>query len=384
MILMTIFSTFASWKAIEKMNSKKIQFFDFSRRLEKRRDKYSLALLEILESGKFILGGAVEAFEFEFSNYLGGGFCVGVANGSDGLEIAIAALRLEDGSLIGTVANAGGYASIGILKNRMTPIYMDVDIDSRNVKVSEVARVLDSGAKAIILTHLYGNLSKEIVEIIDLCRDRGVYVIEDSSQAHGARIKGKMAGRYGDLSVFSLYPTKNLGALGDAGIVVVNNPEFEAITRQLRTYGWSEKYNVTIPNGKNSRLDDFQAAVLSVNLKFLDQDNSARVDVARNYLSQIKNSKILLPTFDEESHVYHLFTILAGDRVGLMRHMKLQNIESAVHFPLPDYRQKGFSQLGINLANTEYLCSNILSVPCHPELDEESQARTVRVLNDFS
>lgn len=366
------------------MNSKQIQFFDFSRRLEAREDKYASALLGILASGKFILGDAVEAFESEFSNYLGGGFCVGVANGSDGLEIAIAALRLKDGSPIGTVANAGGYASIGILKNRMTPIYMDVDIDSRNVTVSEVERVLDAGAKAIILTHLYGSLSKEILEIIDLCRNRGVFVIEDSSQAHGARMNGRMAGRFGDISVFSLYPTKNLGALGDAGIVVVNNPEFETITRQLRTYGWSEKYNVTIPNGRNSRLDDFQAAVLSVNLKFLGQDNKARVDVARNYINKIKNTKIMLPTFDEESHVYHLFTILTEDRVELVRHMKRQNIESAIHFPFPDYRQRGFAQVGINLPGTEYLCSRILSVPCYPELDEDSQARTIHVLNDYS
>jgi aminotransferase EvaB len=366
------------------MTSNPIRFFDLIPRLEARKDKYSSALLEILESGKFILGDAVETFESEFSRYLGGGVSVGVANGSDGLEIAIAALGLEYGTLIGTVANAGGYASIGIQKNRMTPIYMDVDIDSRFVKVTEVERALHSGAKAIVLTHLYGNLSKEIVEIVDLCRNRGVYVIEDSSQAHGARVNGILAGRFGDLSVFSLYPTKNLGALGDAGIIVVNNPKFELVTKQLRTYGWSEKYNASIPNGRNSRLDDFQAAVLSVNLKFLDQDNNARVAIAREYLSQVKNLKILLPTFEDESHVFHLFTVLTEDRVKLMRHLKHQNIESAIHFPIPDYRQKGFSSLDAPLPNTEYLCSNILSVPCYPELDKDSLTRTIEALNNFS
>ena len=366
------------------MTPSPIQFFDLIPRLEARRDEYSSALLEILESGRFILGDAVETFESEFSKYLGGGFSVGVANGSDGLEIAIAALGLEYGSLIGTVANAGGYASIGIRKNRMSPIYMDVDIDSRNVQVAEVERVLGSGAKAIILTHLYGGLSKEIAESVDLCRNHGVYVIEDSSQAHGARVNGILAGRFGDLSVFSLYPTKNLGALGDAGIIVVNNPKFEMVTKQLRTYGWSEKYNASIPNGRNSRLDDFQAAVLSINLKFLDQDNGARVSIAREYLSQVNNSKISLPVFDEKSHVFHLFTVLTEDRVKLIKHLKLQGIESAIHFPLPDYRQKGLSPLDAYLPNTEYLCASILSVPCYPELDKESVTRTTQALNDFS
>ncbi len=366
------------------MTSSPVRFFDLIPRLEARRDEYSSALLNILDSGRFILGDAVETFESEFSKYLGGGVSVGVANGSDGLEIAIAALGLEYGSLIGTVANAGGYASIAIRKNRMSPFYMDVDIDSRNVKVTEVERALDSGAKALILTHLYGNLSREISEIVDLCRNRGVYVIEDSSQAHGARVNGILAGRFGDLSVFSLYPTKNLGALGDAGVIVVNNPKFDLVTRQLRTYGWSEKYNASIPNGKNSRLDDFQAAVLSVNLKFLDQDNHARVAIAKEYLKQVKNSRISLPVFDGESHVFHLFTILAEDRAGLMQHLKHQNIESAIHFPLPDYRQIGLFLSERNLPNTEYLCSNILSVPCYPELDIDSLTRTVQAINSFS
>jgi dTDP-4-amino-4,6-dideoxygalactose transaminase len=365
------------------MKSSPIRFFDLIPRLEARRDEYSSALLGILETGKFVLGDAVETFESEFSKYLGGGFSVGVANGSDGLEIAIAALGLESGSLVGTVANAGGYTSIGIQKNRMSPIYMDVNLESRNVQVAEVERVLDSGAKAIVLTHLYGNLNQDVQEIVNLCRDRGAYVVEDASQAHGAHLNGIFAGRFGDISVFSLYPTKNLGALGDAGIIVVNNAKFEMVTRQLRTYGWSEKYNISIPNGRNSRLDDFQAAVLSVNLKFLDQDNNARIEAAKEYLSHIKNSRISLPTFYEKSHVFHLFTILTEDRVGLIQHLKLQNIESAIHFPLPDYRQIGLSVLGINLPNTEYLCSNILSIPCYPELDKDSLARTVQVINNF-
>jgi dTDP-4-amino-4,6-dideoxygalactose transaminase len=362
----------------------KVLFFDLSQRISQRRDEYSAALLRILDSGHFVLGEEVEKFELEFASYLGGGYPVGVANGSDGLEIAIAALSLESGSLIGTVANAGGYSSIGIIKNRMIPHYMDVNVETRNVEISEVERALNLGVKAIVVTHLYGNVIKDIEEIVKLCRDRGVYVVEDSSQAHGAKLKDSYAGRFGDISVFSLYPTKNLGAFGDAGIILVNNPIYQERIKQLRTYGWSEKYNISTPGGRNSRLDDLQAGILSINLKYLDEDNSSRIKIARDFLTRIKNPSIILPKESHESHVFHLFTILAENRTRLINHLKLNGINSVIHFPIPDYRQSGLSTSHLSLKNTEHLCANILSLPCYPDLDTQSQIKITNVLNDFS
>lgn len=363
--------------------TREVSFLSFETRMQKRRAEYDAAIKEVLDSGNFILGSSVKTFEQSFSTFMRGGEAVGVGNGTDALEIAISSLGISDGSKIATVANAGAYSSVAILKNHMRPHYMDVDIESRNVAFSEVERVVKEGAKAIILTHLYGNVISEVENIVELCKKLSIPVIEDASQAHGAKLNNVYAGRFGDLGVYSLYPSKNLGALGDAGVVLVNNPKFLDPVTKLRTYGWSDKYDITIPKGRNSRLDELQAAFLSVNLNYLSGDNSSRIEIAKNYSKNILNSNIVVSEVNLVSHVYHLYTILSDKRDELIRHLARNGIAALIHFPIPDYAQSGISSEGISLPNTEYLCQRIISIPCYPELSKDDQVRVCEVLNAF-
>jgi dTDP-4-amino-4,6-dideoxygalactose transaminase len=236
----------------------------------------------------------------------------------------------------------------------------------------------------VIVTHLYGRLAA-VEELTRIAHEAGAIVIEDCAQAHGARLAGKHAGTFGDIGCFSFYPTKNLGALGDGGAVITRDTARAERVRQLRQYGWARKYHCEITGGRNSRLDEMQAALLSVKLGWLDRQNGARRLVAQRYHEDIRNPHITVPCRDGESDVAHLYVIRTAHRARLAAHLAAAGVQTDIHYPLPDHRQPIFGDrfASVHLPITETLADEILTLPCHPALSEEEIAHVIDACNRF-
>lgn len=349
------------------------------------RNRIDFAVARVLNRGWFVLGPEVENFEKQFADYIGVKTSVSLANGTDALELAFRAVGVVAGDSVATVANAGMYTTTALLAINAKPFFIDVDLESRNVTLSEVKRALVANVKAVVVTHLYGKATPEIIEIAKLCRDKGVPLIEDCAQAHGAKIKSQVVGSFGDISSFSFYPTKNLGALGDGGAIATNNLDIAEKVLQLRQYGWTSKYEVTVPGARNSRLDEIQAAILADFLPLLDSWNSRRRDIATLYAKLINNVNVQLPIFGGEDYVAHLYVIRCEKRDALREHLKAQNIASEVHYPIPDYRQPVFGNMfaGTQLGNTELLSKEILTLPCYPEMKDDEVRVVAKAVNEW-
>ncbi|MDD2881509.1 MAG: DegT/DnrJ/EryC1/StrS family aminotransferase [Rhodoferax sp.] len=356
---------------------------DLSRRLLNSRPFLDDAIRRVMDRSWFVLGPEVVAFEKAFAAYIGAPHCVGLANGTDAIELALKAFGVGQADLVATVANAGMYTTTALLAIGAEPLFLDVNVESRNVTLSEVQRALDTGVKAIVVTHLYGLAVPEITEIATLCRARNVKLLEDCAQSHGARLDGHRVGTFGDAASFSFYPTKNLGALGDGGAVVTNDVEVAECVKRLRQYGWSDKYQVEIAGARNSRLDEIQAAVLSEFLPDLDAANVRRRSIATRYSASISHSSIKVsPTYGEE-FVAHLYTLRAANRDSLRQHLKTCDIATDVHYPIPDYLQPAFGSryAHVQLPNTEQLCHEILTLPCFPEMTDVEVAHVIAKVN---
>lgn len=352
------------------------------------------AAARVIDSGWTILGPEVEAFEQAWAAQAGSAFCVGVASGSDALQLALRALDIGPGDAVLTVANAGGYATQAILAIGARPLFVDIDGDSLLVDLQALHAVLSPGVRALVVTHLYGRMAA-MPDILALCRAAGVPVIEDAAQAHGAAWDGRPAGGWGDLSCFSFYPTKNLGALGDGGAVCCSDPALATRLRQLRQYGWQPKYHVQLPGGMNSRLDEMQAAFLRVLLPSLEAANTARRQVADRYLAVLDSlpggTRPVRPAAALD--VAHLFVLRHPDRDGLRARLLARGVHSDVHYPRADHLQPGFAsrvaQLGQAalpsagaLPRTERACAEVLSLPCHPWLEAGEVARVSDALRE--
>lgn len=383
MTKLTTFQIMMISKLRVAMSDKTIPFFSLSDQISIRKPEYLAATERVLDSGITILGSEVAQFEKEFANFTGADYCQGVANGTDGIELALTALNLEDGAMVATVANAGGYSTTSILKARLQPIYMDVELETRNVAIEEVERVIGLGVKAVIATHLYGLAVKDIKRIAEYCTSRGVFLLEDCSEAHGSKLDGSHVGTFGNAGIFSFYPTKNLGGLGDGGALISSDLKFDASIRKLRTYGWGSKYHTELSFGRNSRLDELQAAYLRINLKYLDFDNNARLQVAKRYDSSFSNLKEDFPKFNQGSHVFHLYTMRIQDRDDYRSFMTENGIGTEIHFPVPDYKQNNVRVNDISLKNTEELARQIVSLPCHPNLSVSDQERIIELTLKF-
>lgn len=345
------------------------------------------ALARVTASGWLVLGPEVRQFEQAFAAYVGAGYCVGLANGTDALELGLRALGVASGQRVATVANAGMYASTAILAIGAAPEFMDVDPATQVTTLAEVERVLDAGVAAVVVTHLYGQAIRDIAHIASLCAARGVPLLEDCAQAHGARIDGRCTGSFGDAAAFSFYPTKNLGALGDGGAVVTSSEKLAARVAQLRQYGWSAKYQVELAGARNSRLDEMQAALLSAFLPALDADNARRRAIVREYASRIGHSKVQLPAFDgaDDGYVAHLCVVRSPDREGLRGHLRAQGIGSDVHYPIPDHRQPLFGDryAAVRLPHTERLAAEVLTLPCYPEMTDAQVEQVIDAVNQW-
>lgn len=360
-----------------------VPFYDSSRKIAKYRDEINEAIDRVLNSGMLILGSEVASFEKEFAEFLGSKYCVGTANGTDSLEIALVAVGAGLGTKVATCSNAGGYSSTAISCVGATPIFMDVELDSRNITLASVENSINQGAQIVIATHLYGLAIEEIGQISLMCKERNVVLIEDCAQAHGAEIAGSKVGTFGTISTFSFYPTKNLGALGDAGAVITDNDEIFAKLNKLRTYGWGEKYRVEIGRGRNSRLDEIQAGILRVFLRHLSSDNKKRLQIAEFYNEKILSEKIQKPLWKEGQYVAHIYAVTSNSRDQILAELFSAGIGYAIHYPIPDHQQITPPLKDKSLKNSELLSNSIFSLPCYPELTHNEMLAVVDTINSI-
>lgn len=345
------------------------------------------AVSEVVTGGWFFGGPATRAFESGFSDYLGVGGCAGVASGTDALTLALAALEVGPGSRVATVANAGFYTSLACRRLGALPVYVDVDPETACMDAERLDEVLDGSFAAVVVTHLYGQAA-EMDRILGITGRWGVPVLEDCAQAAGARIGGQMVGSFGAVSAFSFYPTKNLGAVGDAGAVATNDEALLARVRSMAQYGWGRKYEVDFPGGMNSRLDEIQAAVLSVRLGALDELNHVRRGILRRYQAVAKSHGARLFFTDDASHVGHLAVVTVSDRDMARRALCDLGVQTEIHYPIPDYRQRlvlseaqPFTGAVVELPVTEGLSKSVLTVPCFPTMTAQEIGAVVEGLD---
>lgn len=309
--------------------------------------------------------------------------CISVANGSDALELALRGLGVQQHDQVVAVANAGFYGSTAIHAVGAIPLYVDVDPISLTICAKALAQVISAKPAAIIVTHLYGQLAN-IEEIVSIASAAGIPVLEDCAQSHGASRNGKQAGSFGTIACFSFYPTKNLGALGDGGAVVTNDSQLATKIRQLRQYGWSQKYQVAIPSGRNSRLDEMQAAILRVKLPHLHRWNAQRRSIAKRYNDAFAGLDLQLPSSVGDDYVGHLYVVRVKDRARFISALKEKMISTDVHYPIADHHQPAYAvDNWLSLKETELACETVVSLPCFPGLTDDEVSRVIEAVTTY-
>lgn len=357
----------------------------FSTRLANADVDLQAPVQRVLDSHRYILGEEVAAFEREFANHVDVEHCVGVANGTDAINIALRAVGVTSDDCVLATANAGFYSSTAILQIGAQPVYVDVDPHTLTMSKDRLKEVLETRApKAIVVTHLYGQLA----EIEDICRiaaDAGAAIIEDCAQAHGAMRNGKAAGSFGTVACFSFYPTKNLGALGDGGAVVTSSAELAERARQLRQYGWGKKYHVAIAGGCNSRLDEMQAAILRAKLPYLEAQNEERRAIARRYNAAFSQLPLRCPRSVGSDYVAHLYVVQTEDRSDFREFLSSRGIATDVHYPVADHLQlvNGHTARAVALPVTEAACCSVVSLPCFPGLASDDVERVIGAVQGY-
>jgi dTDP-4-amino-4,6-dideoxygalactose transaminase len=357
------------------------------------RDQIVEALTRVVDSGRYILGGEVSSFEEEFSAYVGGSFGVAVASGTDALTLALMALGLPAGERVIIPANTAFPTACAVTRAGGVPVFVDVDPETATVDPQALDALLTKTAKTggdpkvrgVIPVHLYGHPC-DMDPIMTLAERHGLFVLEDCAQAHGALYKGRKVGTFGQAAAFSFYPTKNLAALGDAGMVVTGDGALTGRLKSMRDYGQRERY-LHEDHGLNSRMDDLQAAVLRKRLGDLDEKNERRRQIARIYHEAIRGPYTLPLERPYARHVYHLFVIRSRHRKSLIDHLARSGVGHAIHYPRPIHLQPVYRHLGYRLGDfpvTEGLSEQILSIPMFPELTDTEVQRVITALNDFS
>ncbi|MCX8057312.1 MAG: DegT/DnrJ/EryC1/StrS family aminotransferase [Ignavibacteria bacterium] len=362
-----------------------IQMVDLKRQYSKIKSQIDNAIHEVIDSTQFILGKKVQEFEQNAANYLGVKYAVGVANGTDALQIALMAIGLgKDDEVITTpftfVATTEAIVMLGA-----KPVYVDIDPVTYNLNPNQIEEKITSRTKAILPVHLYGNPA-EMDEILSIAKKYNLFVIEDSAQAFGAIYKGKKVCSFGDIACISFFPSKNLGCYGDGGMVVTNNDELHEKVRMIASHGSKVRYVHEIL-GMNSRLDAIQAAILNVKLNYIDEWNDRRNYFAKLYtekLSSIENVKT--PTQkDYVKHIYHQYTIRVERRDELQKFLSSKNIPTAIHYPIPLHLQpafRGFAEEG-SLPESEKAAKQVISLPMHPDLLEEEIEFITNSIKEF-
>lgn len=342
------------------------------------------AINKFLEKGIYILGEDVKRFEEEFCKYLGVDFGLGVADGTEAITLALRALKVGEGDEVITVSHTAVATVVGIEATNAKVVFSDIDPDFYTIDADKLEALITPKTKAIVAVHIYGQ-SCDLDKLLAICKKHNLFLVEDCAQCHGARWKGKRVGSYGDVSTFSFYPTKNLGALGDGGFVATKSPEVFDRLKILRQYGWRERYISEVP-GMNSRLDELQAGILSVKLKYLDSDNTKRRVIAERYNESFKDLPMVLPKVIEGSeHVFHLYAIKVDRRDELISYLKDNEIYALIHYPLPIHLQPAYlgSNPGLSLPVTEAMSKSALSLPMYPELTLDQQDKVISTVLKF-
>ncbi len=349
------------------------------------KEEYLSCIERVINRGWFVLGQEVKMFEEEFARWCGVVNCVSLANGTDALELGLKALGIGAGDKVITVANAGGYSTTALLAIGATPVYVDINPQTLLISRQSLKEHLSPEIKAVIATHLYGNCCP-VHDLKTILKPFGIPLIEDCAQAHGAAYSDKdsqYAGSQGEVGCFSFYPTKNLGALGDGGAVITNDTAITDSLRSLRQYGWKQKYQMNTVGGRNSRLDELQAALLRLKLTKIDAWNQKRHSIATRYSKEIHHPAIDLIPLPPRG-VSHLFVVrVKRSREKLQHFLREQGILTEIHYPVADYRQPILAEQyrTTQLPQTEKACDEVLSLPCFPEMTESETAFVIETIN---
>ena len=356
-----------------------VAFLDLKRQTQTLRRELDSAFAAAVEEGEYVLGSRVEAFENAFASYCGARHAVGVASGTDAITIALQAVGVGPGDEVILPANTCVPTVAGVEAAGAIPVLADVDGDTYTLDPASVEEALTKRTRAIVAVHLYGQCAN-VLPLRELAQAHGLKLIEDAAQAHGAEIDGKRAGALGDAAAFSFYPTKNLGALGDAGAVVTNNPRVAEEARMLRCYGERGRYD-SVRSGWNSRLDALQAALLLVKLQHLEEWNERRRHLARGYHDLLAEADVVLPVeASGRRHVYHLFVVRTPARDAVIARLANEGVQTLVHYPRPIHHHQAYRRLERSLPVSERLCEEVLSLPLYPELREDELERTADML----
>ncbi len=365
-----------------------IKYFELQRVSESFEPELSEAVNRVVKSGWYLQGKENAAFEESFAKYCGAGYCVGTGNGMDALTLIFMAYQrqhiLQEGDEVIVPANTCIATIIGVLRAGLKPVLCEPLWETCNMDSDRIEALITSRTRAILPVHLYGRCA-DMNPILDIARHHHLKVVEDVAQAHGAVYEGKRAGHLGDAAAFSFYPSKNLGALGDGGAVVTDDEEVAALVRSLGNYGSSAKY-VYPYKGINSRLDELQAAILSVKLRRLDQDNERRRCIARKYMNEIQNDLLTLPRVDKwEQVVFHIFPVFSPCRDRLQAFLAEEGIQTLIHYPIPPHKQKALAEYSsLSLPVTERIHREELSLPLSPLMTDEEVEQVIAALNKFA
>lgn len=370
-----------------------IPFLDLKLINEQYRNQLVEACTRVIDSGWYIAGNELTEFEQEFSRYCGSKHAVGVANGLDALILTLRAWRelgkLKDGDEVIVPSNTYIASILAISANNLTPVLVEPDLATYNLCPIKTEQAITQKTRVILSVHLYGQIA-DMPAIMRIAKQHDILVLEDSAQAHGASINGKRVGSWGNASGFSFYPGKNLGALGDAGAITTNDDELANTLRALRNYGSHEKYK-NLLQGVNSRLDEIQAAMLSVKLKYLDTEILRRREVASAYVNSINNKLITLPVNDiainvinYEEHVWHVFVIRSEQREALQKYLLDQGVQTLIHYPIPPHKQDAYKEWAdLNYPVSELIHDQIISLPLGPTITDEEVNVVINACNSF-
>lgn len=361
-----------------------VEFTVLKRTFDLHKAEYEEAVMRALSSGWYILGQEMQSFEEAFSGYLGVKHCIALNSGTDALILGIRALGIGVGDEVIVPASTYIASVIGITENGATPVFVDVD-ECGGIDSSIIEKAITERTKAILPVHLYGQPC-EMDKVKRIADDHGLFIIEDCAQSHGAKYKGQLTGTFGTLGCFSFYPTKPLGAMGDAGAVVTNDSILAERLRMLRNYGSKVKYHNEI-NGVNSRMDEVQAAVLGVGLKYLEEGNRERIRIAERYKAGISNEQVkILSVRDESTHVYHLFPVLCDRRDEVKDYLESEGIKTQIHYPTPPYVADCYKDWGYKWSDypmAERFSKKELSLPIYAGMPEDEVDRVIETVNGF-
>jgi dTDP-4-amino-4,6-dideoxygalactose transaminase len=364
-----------------------IKFLDLKKINAPYETAFQQKLKSVLEEGWYILGNEVKIFENNFANYCGAKQCIGVGNGFDALVLIFKGYiqlgKLQKGDEVIVPANTYIASILAVLEADLIPVLVEPKLETYNINPDLIQEKISSKTKAILAVHLYGQLA-EMKKINAIATENNLIVVEDAAQAHGAISDFRKSGNLSNAAAFSFYPGKNLGALGDGGAVTTNDSELAKVIQSIRNYGSEAKYQNEFI-GVNSRLDEIQAAFLNVKMPYLDAENSIRIDIAKRYLSEIKNEKIILPIWDlSNNHVFHLFVIQTENREELQQYLLENGIQTMIHYPIPTHKQKAFKAWNdLSFPIAEKIHKEVLSLPISPVLTIKEVDYIVSILNNY-